>query len=382
MDNMATIAGTTIPRNDSSYSSVPPYELLGVEMLKAVAAIMLALAIAVPAWAGAAHDRALLDAAYALDVEGVKGALKNGANPNALDSKRWTALGLVALANMRGLSNPSLAAKKAGFMDRETANSNAVEITKALFAGGAKLGPNSKEIMWFPISRGNVQLVTLLIDKGASVKARFADGYTPTDLAWLYNQEAVYKLLVSRGGISIDRHSSAQLELIAAATHRDVEGMEAAIKGGAQVNGLDASNATALTAALQAPIIEPNDVLAIVWLLDHGADPNLKGKKLPLHEFVKNSIFLNGVKGPYPKQLSEDTLGRLLKAGAKISGVDEFGSTPLHIAATFDMVGAAEILIREGAKVMPRDNLGKTPLDYAESAAMIKLLKQNGASEH
>jgi hypothetical protein len=30
---------------------------------------------------------------------------------------------------------------------------------------------------------------------------------------------------------------------------------------------------------------------------------------------------------------------------------------------------------------MPRANNGKTPLDYAQSAAMIKLLKQNGATE-
>ena len=42
---------------------------------------------------------------------------------------------------------------------------------------------------------------------------------------------------------------------------------------------------------------------------------------------------------------------------------------------------AADILIREGAKIMPRDRAGKTPLDYAESAAMIGLLKENDAIE-
>jgi hypothetical protein len=45
-------------------------------------------------------------------------------------------------------------------------------------------------------------------------------------------------------------------------------------------------------------------------------------------------------------------------------------------------VRAAEILIRDGAKVMPKDRFGKTPLDYAETAPMIKLLKENGATEH
>jgi ankyrin repeat protein len=64
-----------------------------------------------------------------------------------------------------------------------------------------------------------------------------------------------------------------------------------------------------------------------------------------------------------------------------VSAVDSLGRTPLHIAAENDNVQAGEILIKEGAKVMPRDKMGKTPLDYAESAAMIKLLKQNGATE-
>jgi ankyrin repeat protein len=80
--------------------------------------------------------------------------------------------------------------------------------------------------------------------------------------------------------------------------------------------------------------------------------------------------------------MAEETLAHLLKAGAKVSGMDSQGRTPLHIAAKFDNVRAAEILIKEGAKVMPRDRTGKTPLDYAESAPMIMLLKQNGATEH
>jgi hypothetical protein len=58
-------------------------------------------------------------------------------------------------------------------------------------------------------------------------------------------------------------------------------------------------------------------------------------------------------------------LACLLKARAKVSGTDIRGWTPLHAAARF----------------MPKDSTGKTPLDDAESSAMIKLLKQNGATE-
>jgi hypothetical protein len=39
------------------------------------------------------------------------------------------------------------------------------------------------------------------------------------------------------------------------------------------------------------------------------------------------------------------------------------------------------MLIEAGSKIMPKDDKGKTPLDYAESAEMIKLLKDHGAKE-
>jgi ankyrin repeat protein len=61
--------------------------------------------------------------------------------------------------------------------------------------------------------------------------------------------------------------------------------------------------------------------------------------------------------------------------------MDEQGRTPLHVAAKFDNVRAAEILIRAGARLMAKDAKGKTPLDYAESASMIGLLKKHGATE-
>jgi ankyrin repeat protein len=71
----------------------------------------------------------------------------------------------------------------------------------------------------------------------------------------------------------------------------------------------------------------------------------------------------------------------LLKAGAKIARLNKWGWAPLDVAVANDNILAAEVLIKEGARIMQRTNDGKTPLDLAESAAMIRLLKDNGAVE-
>lgn len=58
-------------------------------------------------------------------------------------------------------------------------NRVAVEVAKLLFVAGAKLGPADYDILFFPISSGNLEMVKLLIDKGASPTAKL-DGLTPT----------------------------------------------------------------------------------------------------------------------------------------------------------------------------------------------------------
>lgn len=78
---------------------------------------------------------------------------------------------------------------------------------------------------------------------------------------------------------------------------------------------------------------------------------------------------------------AEKILQMFIEKGAYISGRDKDEKTPLHIAAQYNNLYAAQLLLDSGSKVMPKDNSGKTPSDYAESSEMIKLLKKYGAKE-
>jgi ankyrin repeat protein len=191
----------------------------------------------------------------------------------------------------------------------------------------------------------------------------------------------------------VNNSVAAQLALVEAASTGDIAGMERAVNAGARINDADPDGHTALINAVRYPIYHSERAEVVWWLLKVGADPNVKGDSgiggvegIPLHIFiVMNKDPFQGAAGkagtPESKALVEETFARLIHAGAKVSGMDSQGKTPLHLAAKDDNVRAAELLIREGARVMAKDAKGRTPLDYAESASMIRLLKKNGATE-
>jgi ankyrin repeat protein len=178
-----------------------------------------------------------------------------------------------------------------------------------------------------------------------------------------------------------------QLRFVRAAGRAPIEELDRLIGRGAEVNGSNRAGETALLSAIAGFVGSYEGYLRVQYLLDRAADPNLKGQgfpsgpTLPLHSAVwaTNALFTSSRS---EDRFSAELLVRaLLKAGAFVSGVDDDGKTPLHIAAELNAVPVATILLESGAKVMPRDKGGKTPLDYAESAVMIRLLKEHGATE-
>jgi hypothetical protein len=131
---------------------------------------MLAVAIAVPAWAGAAQDKALLEAAFSLDIEGVKAALAKGADPNAKKFERSPegatlskpAL-LSAIFGQLPKSAPKASRTPIGREElQKFVGERKAAIAKLLFDGGAKLDnldSISRSLLFsFAIEEGNLAL--------------------------------------------------------------------------------------------------------------------------------------------------------------------------------------------------------------------------------
>ena len=72
-----------------------------------------------------------------------------------------------------------------------------------------------------------------------------------------------------------------------------------------------------------------------------------------------------------------ESLGEDLNTGYEINSVDNWGRTPLHLAAEYDWDKAAKILLEKGADPQIRDNRKRLPLDMVkEESVSYKLINK------
>lgn len=326
-------------------------------------------------------EELLFDRLQNLDLQGVLQALKDGANPNAVDmTNKRPSSALDTLLTFGAFSTKE---------NKDKIEDISIAIANALFAHGGKISNiYDNHILFSPIARGWAKLTQLLIENGADPRAKI-DGQTPMEWAVHYNHPKVVDVLAAYGVPKVDSAKASVIRFIRAAENSDLkEIIRMRREENIDVNAKDDRDQTALIVALRTPIYEDKQYRTIKLLFELGADPNLTGESrfsglegIPIHLAVAmNTFTLNEPRGD-SKRLATLVIETILKHGGKVAHRDSLGRTPLHIAAQHDNLAAAQILVKNGATIMPRDNLEKTPLDYAESGAMIKFLKSRGATE-
>ncbi|MHC4060715.1 MAG: ankyrin repeat domain-containing protein [Planctomycetota bacterium] len=162
---------------------------------------------------------------------------------------------------------------------------------------------------------GQRDVAGLLIDKGAAVDARDNAGYTP--LHWAGNKEAA-ELLVAKGANvdAVENRGRTALHLAAFDGQKDI----------------------------------------VRFLVAKGANVNARAKgnnsQTPLHL----AVLLGNAR----------IVEFLISSGASVDARDEYGMTPLYVAAANGRCyGTVQALLASGAEVNAKDQWGATPLEQA-----------------
>lgn len=334
-------------------------------------------------------DQLLYDSIYfaengndvVVELDKIKEYLQNGANPNWINSKREKSKTVL-----------SQFVELICWSRDQQIRGKGYSAIKLLFDNGAKIQKLiDDEILIWPVARDFYDLTKLLLEKGVSAKSwpkSIGTSLTPIECATKDGYKNIVDLLLEYGAIKVDEKNTIQSRFIEVAKLGTVSELDELLKNGARVNARNKDRETALTNAITdiSDRTYNNMVKKVGYLLNNGANPNYEGQGMiggfspPLHVATIYTSYLfrtDKVEHGSGKKI----LQLLLENGAHVSGKNQNGLTPLHYAAKYNNIFAARLFLKSGSKVMPKDNEEKTPLDYAESAEMIKLLKEHGARE-
>ncbi|MFH1112809.1 MAG: ankyrin repeat domain-containing protein [Pseudomonadota bacterium] len=275
----------------------------------------------------------LIEAAQRGDRTGVKALLAKAADVNARDRNGSTAL-MWAVARCDGDVAVVLLDKGADVNDKNRHGDTALHVAVDLLHRGRPPSKDAparvKDIIMWPIRSSRMDMIHLLLDRGANVNAKNMSGETP---------------------------------LFVVASSDDVR------------NGTDKSLWVRIKKSIKWPT-RSNRFDVVQLLSTKGADVNAKDNRglTPLWGAVFRRRW----------DIAQFLLGR----GANVNEATSLGTTPLMVAAGTGETHTVKLLLDKGAAVNARDHDGKTALMRAAnqnlrgttySVAVTKLLLEHGA---
>jgi ankyrin repeat protein len=288
---------------------------------------VIAMGVCVAPRVAVAADSALVQAAAAGDLEGVRALLRQGDDVNATGSDGTTALHWVVRADdlatadalLRAGAKPTVA-NALGITPAYIAagNGNAAMLARLLDAGAnvATVDASGDTLLMAAVRAGNPDAVQLLLDRGAPVNA-VEPQFQHTALMWAVrrNDAPIMKLLIAKG---------AAIEARTRTGDRPVP-RPPGTGGGSHGVGIVRSG------------VPPQ-----------GEQQPTPGGMTPLLFAARDGLL--------------DAARLLVEVGADVNLADPNGITPLVMALTNGQLPVAKLLIAHGADVQRADWWGRTPL--------------------
>ena len=158
------------------------------------------------------------------------------------------------------------------------------ELIELLIKSGARVNEvddNGKSaLMYAIISSSDIEVVKFLIDNGANVNLKSNDGETALMNAYIRGNKELVELLINSGAdanlISNLKDNYGRAKLMEASEIGNKEAVELLIKSGVGVNEVDDNGKSALMYACEKHIISSSDIEVVKFLIDNGADVNIK----------------------------------------------------------------------------------------------------------
>lgn len=342
--------------------------------------------------------------------------LAAGADPNETNKEGTTILGMVASSSgIYDLLEPLLKAgadPNRGELFRPlslAAAGHGAKFVRLLLDAGADVhwrDADGDTALMSAASFDDTEVIQMLLNAGADPNVENHKGHTAYWYALTYNNPKVIELLrpITRAAADDERpwrknkeQKSLEIRLLDAAKGRDVEWVKRFLQEGAPVDAADQSGDTPLHHAA-----ENDDLEMIETLLKAGAPLEAEGcaNQTPLVTAASQGC-LKAVgrllKAGANVHATSDAIlcfacenkdcleivELLLKAGANVNVIGGFRNcTPLHVATEHNLVEVARRLLQAGADVHTRDGNGWTPFLNAAlrgSVEMIRLLIDSGS---
>ena len=295
------------------------------------------------------------------DIAKLQTMLKSGADPNTPDA--------------RGGATPLMNAAAVG----------SIEAMKLLLDHGAdvnaKNSTRATALMW---AVTEIDKVRLLLSRGADAKAVSERGRTALTLAARSEQSApIVRLLMAAGADAKSVDAFKMTALVAAAYGNDTETIRLLVEAGNDVNAADFAGFTPLIHAAF-----NNNLEVARLLLAKGANVNAMSSDGAFQKVKNGSIALgNWTPLSAAAAAGSPSLVKLfLDAGANVNAPDVRGMTALMLAISTDRQNAEviQLLLARGADVAATSKAGETALDWAVkigSPGAIQMIRRAGGRE-
>lgn len=221
-----------------------------------------------------------------------------------------------------------------------------------LIRNGAQVnaGIENKSALFYAVQKNHIKCVNILLQYGANPNISFMNNDSPLHVAAEMGFIQCLKSLLSHGAnVNSIAGSKRNAPLHLAAEDDFVEGVKLLLDHGANVNIRNADQQTPLHIACLAQSVETVDTL-----IQHKADINLtyRDGRTALHASI------------IKETSSWDCTKMLLDCKIDVNKPDNFGYTPLHLAALNEFGGCVLMLIEYGADITARTNGGITALSF------------------